>query len=217
MTQRIGLEAPSVWRNSRNSQRERPAKKSVRDEVSVPVTGEDKALQARSFHIAKPRETDRLSPFLTAARGRAKPDFGAPICPNVSHAALKRLGVVIDHHQAQYQFLPKPISRSLIKRVAGDNSIGELPSKSGRDDDGIWPVVPVRDALEGFGNQKIAEGMAVRLHNQRGALWWCSCAGYPCVRGKVGVGALPCSVIVVALRNLLDEPPPGAIPPNTST
>lgn len=54
---------------------------------------------------------------------------------------------------------------------AGDNSIGELLSKSGRDSDGIWPAVAVRDALEEVGNQKIAEGMAVGLYNQRGAHW----------------------------------------------
>ena len=48
-------------------------------------------------------------------------------------------------------------------------AIGELLSKSGRDETAIWPVVAVRDALEEFGNQAIAEGMAVGLYNQRGA------------------------------------------------
>jgi addiction module HigA family antidote len=65
--------------------------------------------------------------------------------------------------------------RSLCKTYgredAGDNSIGELLSKSSRDEDGIWPAVAVRDVLEEVGNQKIAEGMAVGLYNQRGAHW----------------------------------------------
>jgi addiction module HigA family antidote len=65
--------------------------------------------------------------------------------------------------------------RSLCKTYgredAGDNSIGELLSKSRRDEDGIWPAVAVRDVLEEMGNQRISEGMAVGLYNQRGAHW----------------------------------------------
>jgi hypothetical protein len=57
------------------------------------------------------------------------------------------------------------------RELAGDNSIGELLSKSSPDEDSIWPAVAVRDALEEFGNQQIAEGMAVGLYNQRGAHW----------------------------------------------
>ena len=59
----------------------------------------------------------------------------------------------------------------LRARLAGDNSIGGLLSKSGRDQDGIWPIVAVRDALEEFGNHRIAEGMAVGRYNQRGPHW----------------------------------------------
>ena len=33
------------------------------------------------------------------------------------------------------------------------------------------PAVAVREALEEFGNPRIAEGMAVGLYNQRGAHW----------------------------------------------
>jgi hypothetical protein len=54
------------------------------------------------------------------------------------------------------------------RELAGDNSIGTLLSKSGRDQDGMWPVIGVREALEEFGNDRIAEGMAVGLYNQRG-------------------------------------------------
>ncbi len=63
----------------------------------------------------------------------------------------------------------RTLCKTYGRELAGDNSIGELLSKSGRDADGIWPVVAVRDALEEFGNQAIAEGMAVGLYNQRGA------------------------------------------------
>jgi hypothetical protein len=44
-------------------------------------------------------------------------------------------------------------------------------SKSGRDNDGIWPLAPVRDVLEEIGNEKIAQGMVIGLMNQRGAQW----------------------------------------------
>jgi addiction module HigA family antidote len=57
------------------------------------------------------------------------------------------------------------------RELAGDNSIGELLSKSGRDPDGMWPATAVRDALEEVGNERIAEGMSVGLYNQRGAHW----------------------------------------------
>jgi hypothetical protein len=55
--------------------------------------------------------------------------------------------------------------------IRGDSCIGELLSKSGRADDGIWPLVPVRNVLEEMGNQKISEGMAIGLQNQRGVEW----------------------------------------------
>jgi hypothetical protein len=65
----------------------------------------------------------------------------------------------------------RALCKTYGRELAGDNSIGELLSKSSRDEDGIWPAVAVRDALEEFGNQAIEEGMAVGLYNQRGAHW----------------------------------------------
>jgi hypothetical protein len=66
-------------------------------------------------------------------------------------------------------------ARSLCKTYgreeSGDKSIGELLSKSGRDEDGIWPAIAIRDVLEEVGNQRIWEGMEVGLYNQRGAHW----------------------------------------------
>jgi hypothetical protein len=55
------------------------------------------------------------------------------------------------------------------REEVGDSCIGELLSKSKRDEDGIWPAVAVREALEETGNQSIANGMAVGRYNQRGA------------------------------------------------
>ena len=65
----------------------------------------------------------------------------------------------------------RALCKSYGREFAGDNCIGELLSKSSRDEDGMWPAVAVRDALEEFGNGAIAEGMAVGLYNQRGAHW----------------------------------------------
>jgi addiction module HigA family antidote len=62
----------------------------------------------------------------------------------------------------------RALCKTYGRELAGDNSIGELLSKSGCDEDGLWPAAAVRDALEEFGNQAIAEGMAVGLYNQRG-------------------------------------------------
>jgi hypothetical protein len=54
------------------------------------------------------------------------------------------------------------------REEVGDSRIGELLSKSKRDEDGIWPAVAVREALEEIGNQNIANAMAIGLYNQRG-------------------------------------------------
>lgn len=65
----------------------------------------------------------------------------------------------------------RSLCKSYGRENAGDNCIGQLLSKSGRDEDGIWPAVAARDVLEEMGNQKISEGMAVGLYNQRGVHW----------------------------------------------
>ena len=65
----------------------------------------------------------------------------------------------------------RALSKSYGREWAGDHSIGELLSKSGRDEDGIWPAIAVRNALEELGNRTIAEAMAVGLYNQRGVHW----------------------------------------------
>ena len=55
------------------------------------------------------------------------------------------------------------------REEVGDSRIGALLSKSKRDEDGIWPAIAVREALEEIGNQNIADAMAIGLYNQRGA------------------------------------------------
>jgi hypothetical protein len=50
----------------------------------------------------------------------------------------------------------RALCRSYGREQVGDNCIGELLSKSGRDEDGIWPAIPVRNALEEIGNKTIA-------------------------------------------------------------
>ena len=57
----------------------------------------------------------------------------------------------------------RALCRSHGRERVGDNCIGELLSKSGRDEDGIWPTIPVRNALEEIGNKTIADAMAVEL------------------------------------------------------
>jgi hypothetical protein len=59
--------------------------------------------------------------------------------------------------------------KSYGREEVGDSCIGELLSKSGPDNDGIWPAVAIRDVLEEVGNEKIAIAMAIGLYNQRGA------------------------------------------------
>lgn len=51
----------------------------------------------------------------------------------------------------------------------GDSAIGELLSKSPLGNDGIWPAVEIRNALEDFGSERMTQGMAIGLYNQRGA------------------------------------------------
>jgi hypothetical protein len=57
------------------------------------------------------------------------------------------------------------------REAGGDSSIGELLSKSKKDEDGIWPVVAIRDTLEELGNQTIARAMMIGLLNQAGVQW----------------------------------------------
>lgn len=52
-----------------------------------------------------------------------------------------------------------------------DRIIGELLGKSPLGADGIWPCEPVRQALDAFTSQDIADGMLISRRNARGAHW----------------------------------------------
>lgn len=54
----------------------------------------------------------------------------------------------------------------------GDECMGSLFAHASVDkDDGVWPVRPLRDALENVLNERMADGIHVGLHNKRGVVW----------------------------------------------
>ncbi|NDC59495.1 MAG: addiction module antitoxin, partial [Alphaproteobacteria bacterium] len=53
----------------------------------------------------------------------------------------------------------------------GDEPIGEMFARAPVDEDGVWPVRPVRDALETVLNSRMADGVQIGLHNKRGVVW----------------------------------------------
>lgn len=65
----------------------------------------------------------------------------------------------------------RALCKTYGREIVGDHSIGELLSKCPAGNDGIWPCEPVRQALEVTGTQDIADGMAIGVHNARGAHW----------------------------------------------
>jgi hypothetical protein len=53
----------------------------------------------------------------------------------------------------------------------GDQMIGKLLSHAPEAEDGIWPCLPVRDALEQVMNKHLSRGLTVAMRNSRGAHW----------------------------------------------
>ena len=53
----------------------------------------------------------------------------------------------------------------------GDDRIGNLLSKAPVGDDGVWPCVPVRDAMEAIGSEEMSQGFKTGVHNARGAYY----------------------------------------------
>ena len=49
-----------------------------------------------------------------------------------------------------------------------DSRIGEVFAYAPDEDDGYWPCVPVRDALEEIGTDEVFQGLAVGIYNKRG-------------------------------------------------
>lgn len=60
---------------------------------------------------------------------------------------------------------------SLSRSTMCDQSIGQLLSHAPAADDGVWPCLPVRDALEQVMSEHIGRGLHVALRNARGAHW----------------------------------------------
>lgn len=60
---------------------------------------------------------------------------------------------------------------TLARQDIGDQMIGKLLSKARPAADGVWPCLPVRDALEQVTNEHIERGLHVALRNARGAHW----------------------------------------------
>jgi len=53
----------------------------------------------------------------------------------------------------------------------GAQKIGDLLSKAPAGQDGVWPCVPVRDAMEAIGSEEISRGFQIGVRNARGAHW----------------------------------------------
>ena len=60
-------------------------------------------------------------------------------------------------------------ARKLARLNIADQMIGKLLSHAPADEDGIWPVKPVRDAIEQIFTEHIGRGISVALFNARGA------------------------------------------------
>jgi hypothetical protein len=60
---------------------------------------------------------------------------------------------------------------AIARGPIGDQMIGKLLSHAPVDADGIWPCLPVRDALEQVTNEEMGLGIHVALRNSRGVHW----------------------------------------------
>ncbi|MGY4259345.1 addiction module HigA family antidote [Bradyrhizobium sp. USDA 4516] len=60
---------------------------------------------------------------------------------------------------------------SLARIEIGDQMIGKLLSHAPAEADGVWPCLPVRDALEHVMTEEVERGIAVALFNSRGVHW----------------------------------------------
>lgn len=60
---------------------------------------------------------------------------------------------------------------SLARQDIGDQMIGKVFSTAPAAEDGVWPTLAVRDALEQVANEHIERGLHVALRNARGVHW----------------------------------------------
>ncbi len=59
---------------------------------------------------------------------------------------------------------------ALARSEMGDECMGQLFAHAPVDEDGVWPLRPLRDALENVLSQDMAAGIHVGLHNKRGVV-----------------------------------------------
>jgi transcriptional regulator with XRE-family HTH domain len=57
------------------------------------------------------------------------------------------------------------------RREVADHRVGNVFAYAPREADGTWPCIPVRDAIEEFGSEALADGFEVGIMNNRGAYW----------------------------------------------
>ena len=65
----------------------------------------------------------------------------------------------------------RPLCARYGRAKMGDQCIGQLLSKAPAGENGIWPCLPVCEAMEGIASPQIADGFIVGVHNARGAHW----------------------------------------------
>src|SRR5262249_43482955 len=56
-------------------------------------------------------------------------------------------------------------------REKADFRIGQVFAYAPGEQDGTWPCIPVRDAIEEFGSEDLADGFVIGIMNKRGAYW----------------------------------------------
>ncbi len=56
-------------------------------------------------------------------------------------------------------------------RERADIRIGNVLAYAPEEPDGTWPCIPVRDAIEEFGTEDLADGFETAVMNERGAYW----------------------------------------------
>ncbi|MGA2054692.1 MAG: XRE family transcriptional regulator, partial [Bradyrhizobium sp.] len=62
----------------------------------------------------------------------------------------------------------RKLAHAIGRGAIADQKIGEMLSASKVDDDGIWPVVPVREVIEAIRSRDLETGVAIGKSNRRG-------------------------------------------------
>jgi hypothetical protein len=60
---------------------------------------------------------------------------------------------------------------AIARSGVGDSHIGQLLSHAPAAEDGVWPCMPVRDALEQVANEDLGRGLHIAKRNSRGVHW----------------------------------------------